>query len=74
MLHVTKAAMTGLIDKLEALGLTRATDHKTDRRVKLVSLDTKGQKLRKITVTMNTIKTTGDHDMIAEDRPESAGY
>ena len=23
---------------------------------------------------MNTIKTTGDHDPIAEDRPESAGY
>ena len=46
-LHVTKAAMTGLIDKLETLGLTRATDHKTDRRVKLVSLTPKGRSFAK---------------------------
>ena len=46
-LHVTTASVTDLVDRLEEIGYVRRKDHKTDRRVKLVSLKPRGRSFAK---------------------------
>ena len=46
-LMVTTPAVTLLVDRLEKIGFIRRLDHKTDRRIKLVSLAPRGRSFAK---------------------------
>ena len=63
---VTRGAVTGLVDSLEAAGLVRRQPHPEDRRVSLVELTEKGDRLvtslteAALAETYKLAKTLGD--------------
>lgn len=62
-LHVTKPAVTNLVDRLETSGFLRRADQKNDRRVKLIEISPKGKKLvrdMQSTILGFLLRTLGD--------------